>query len=215
MITLTTAYLAPIHYYSRLYHSQGAEIEMWCNYTKQTYRNRCLIASANGTTVLSIPIISSSTLKCPTKDVRISDHNSWKKLHWQAIVSAYGNSPFFEYYRDDFEPFYSRSIEFLFDFNEQLRAIITKNLHLQCPISYTTEYIAEKENDFREAIHPKKEYSLSDPQFQPKGYYQVFEQKFGFIPNLSIIDLLFNMGPESLLVLRDSLAPSEREPLAL
>jgi hypothetical protein len=121
-------------------------------------------------------------------------------------VSAYGSSPFFEYYRDDFQPFFERKHTFLFDLNEELRRTISRLLDLDDNVAFSDNYLPatrEDVHDFREIIHPKKQYSL-DASFRPSRYYQVFESKFGFLPNLSIIDLLFNMGTESLLILGKS-----------
>lgn len=174
------------------------------NYLKQTYRNRCTIAGANGALPLSIPIEKPTTLKCPTRDIRISNHGNWRHLHWNAILSAYNMSPFFEYYQDDFIPFYEKGYNFLFDFNEQLRQLICGLLDLHPNIHYTEVYAKEVENDFREIIRPK--HPREDKAFRPKAYYQVFLNKLGFLPNLSIIDLLFNMGPEGILVLKNSVA---------
>ncbi|MDP4271348.1 MAG: WbqC family protein [Bacteroidota bacterium] len=203
---LSTAYLPPVQYFCKLYHFPKVVIEQHCNYVKQTYRNRCNIAAANGVMPLTVPVERTGEAKCLTKDVRISDHGNWQHLHWQAIVSAYNNTPFFEYYRDDFEPFYQKKYDFLFDFNEALRLKIEELLEISPEVSFSHTY--EKEPgansfDFRETIHPKRDYSL-DGEFTPQPYYQVFQEKLGFLPNLSIIDLLFNMGPESILILRDS-----------
>ena len=173
------------------------------NYIKQTYRNRCVLAAANGPLTLSVPIVKPDELKCPTKDIRISDHGNWRHLHWNALVSAYNMSPFFEYYADDFAPFYERRFTFLFDFNEALRQLICGLIDLQPQVHYTDSYQPVVNHDFRESIRPRR--PEPDVAFHPVPYYQVFQEKFGFLPNLSIVDLLFNMGPESLLVLRRSI----------
>ncbi|MDR2921053.1 MAG: WbqC family protein [Tannerella sp.] len=202
-VYLSSAYLAPVQYYCKLFSYESVVIETAENYLKQTYRNRCLIATANGTQALSIPIEKPSTEKCLTKDIRISDHGQWRHLHWHALISGYGTSPFFEYYQDDFAPFYEQKFDYLFDFNEQLMIMICRLVDIQPNITYSSQYEEIAENDFREQIRPK--HPIADPKFAPKPYYQVFQEKHGFMPNLSIIDLLFNMGPESLLVLRDSI----------
>lgn len=206
---LSTAYLAPIEYYSKLLSYGIIYIEQHDNYTKQTYRNRCNIIGPGGVLPLSIPTVRPDTPKCPMKDIRISDHGNWRHLHWNAIESAYNNTPFFEYYKDDFAPFYEKKYEFLFDFNEELRRLICELIDMEPNIRYTSAYkadFAKHEVDFREVIHPKKDVALEDPEFVVQPYYQVFEAKHGFLPNASIIDLLFNMGPESVLVLQKSKA---------
>jgi hypothetical protein len=200
---LSTAYLAPIAWYTQLLSGQ-AVVERYCHYIKQTYRNRCTIATTNGLLSLSIPIEKPATPKAFTKDIRIAAHGDWQHLHWNAIVSAYNSSPFFEYYEDDFRPFYEKKTTFLFDFNETLREMVCRLIDLEPTIVYSEEYLPEVDNDFRELIHPKKNYLLLNNAFIPTPYYQVFQQKYGFQPNLSIIDLLFNMGPESLLALFNS-----------
>lgn len=198
---ISSAYLGPVQQYSKMFHFPEVRIETSENYLKQSYRNRCIIAGANGPLRLSVPIVKPDTLKCLTKDIRISDHGNWRHLHWNAIVSAYNSTPFFEYYEDDFAPFYEKKYEFLFDFNEELRILICQLLDIQPQIQYTTSFEADVENDFR-WISPKQD--IADPSFLLKPYYQVFQDKHGFLPNLSIIDLLFNTGNEGILVLRDS-----------
>lgn len=198
---ISSAYLGPIQQYSKMFHFPKVRIETSENYLKQSYRNRCIIAGANGPLPLSVPIVKPDTLKCLTKDIRISDHGNWRHLHWNAIVSAYNSTPFFEYYEDDFAPFYEKKYEFLFDFNEELRMLVCQLLDIQPQIQYTTSFEADVENDFR-WISPKQD--IADPSFLLKPYYQVFQDKHGFLPNLSIIDLLFNTGNEGILILRDS-----------
>ncbi|WP_080902810.1 WbqC family protein [Parabacteroides sp. Marseille-P3160] len=200
-VYLSTAYLAPVQYYCKLFQYEQVYIETEENYLKQTYRNRCHIAGANGVLPLSIPIEKPETIKCLTKDIRISDHGNWRHLHWNAIVSAYNTSPFFEYYQDDFVPFYSKKQNFLLDFNEELRQLVCELLDLHPAVAYTEQYQPTVAHDFRESIRPK--HAGEDPDFVPLPYYQVFATKYGFLPNLSILDLLFNMGPEGLLVLKN------------
>ncbi len=200
---LSTAYLAPVQYYCKLLQYDTVFLEMRENFQKQTYRNRCIIASANGALTLSVPVIKPETLKCPTQDIRISDHGNWRHLHWNALVSAYRMSPFFDYYADDFAPFYERKYTFLIDYNEALYNLVCQLIDLQPRMIPTSDYRPDAECDFRSSISPKND--MADPGFRPIPYYQVFQDKHGFLPNMSIVDLLFNMGPESLLVLRDSI----------
>ena len=203
-IYLSSAYLAPVEYYSKLKAYDKIYIEQHDHYVKQTYRNRCNIAGPEGVLSLSVPIIRPDTPKCAMKDIRISDHGNWRHLHWNAIESAYNNTPFFEYYKDDLRPFYENKYTFLADFNEELRCKICELMDISPIVEHTASYHTDflpDEADYREVIHPKKDYTEVDKDFLPKPYYQVFESRHGFLPNLSVIDLLFNMGPESVLVL--------------
>ena len=207
-VYISTTYLGPVQQYCKLFQYPEVHLETAENYLKQTFRNRCTIAVPDGELALSIPTVKPNTLKCPMRDIRISDHGNWRHLHWNAIESAYNHTPFFEYYKDDFRPFYEKKYEFLVDFNEELCHLICSLIDIQPDMARTTEYRTEftpNEADFRERIHPKKDFSLEDTEFSPQPYYQVFQERLGFLPNLSIIDLLFNMGPESLLVLQKSI----------
>ena len=210
VLYLASAYLAPVQYYTKLLHYPKIVIDRHEHYVKQSYRNRCNIAAANGIQALSIPTDKGSELKCAVKDMRIAPHADWQKNHWKSIEAAYNSTPFFEYYKDDFIPFYEKKWDFLFDFNTELQAVILNLLDINPNIEFSSEYettfgISQKTPagiDLREEIHPKKK--SADTNFSPLPYYQVFDEKFGFIPNLSIIDLLFNMGNEALLVLYKS-----------
>ena len=139
-VYISTTYLGPVQQYCKLFQYPEVHLETAENYLKQTFRNRCTIAAANGPLALSIPIVKPDTLKCPTKDIRISDHGNWRHLHWNALVSAYNMSPFFEYYEEDFAPFYEKKYEFLFDYNEELRQLICRLLDLHPNVIYTEEY---------------------------------------------------------------------------
>jgi len=204
---LSSAYFAPIQWYQKLNRYDVCLIEQHDHFVKQTYRNRCVIATANGVQTLSIPVEKFDDVKCEMKDVRISDHDNWRHQHWNALLSAYGESPFFEYYQDDIRPFYEKKWKFLFDFNMEITRTLCELLDIQPDIRLTEEFLPMDKTgetalpyvDFREVIRPKR--PLTDADFVPKPYYQVYEQKIGFQPNLSILDLLFNMGNESIFFL--------------
>jgi hypothetical protein len=199
--------LAPVEYYAHMLAADKVWVEQHDHYIKQTYRNRCIIAGPSGKIDLMVPTVKPDTLKCPMRDIRISDHGNWRHLHLYALESAYGNTPYFEYYRDDFVPFYEKRYEFLMDFNEALQEMICGLIDMQPCIERTPEYMSAGEGvlDLREVIHPKRDFAVHDETFKVVPYYQVFQSKLGFLPNLSIVDLLFNLGPESLLVLQKSI----------
>ncbi len=199
-VCLTSAYLAPVEYYSAMAKADTVFMEHCEFYEKQSYRNRCNIAGANGQLALTIPVEKSKGTRLLTRDVRISEHSDWQIQHWRSIESAYNSTPFFEYYKDDLLPFYEKNWTFLWDFNTEIQIKVLELLDLQVDVQLTEEYkvdLDENMLDGRNSIHPKKETDIR----LFKTYYQVFGQRFGFIPNLSIIDLLFNMGNESILVL--------------
>jgi len=192
-VLLSSAYLPPVSFFTAINSGGDVLIEQYDNYCKQTYRNRCRIATANGIQALTIPIVKADTPKQLMKDVRISDHGEWRRQHWNALESAYMNSPFFIYYQDDFRPFYEKKYEFLIDFNTELTLRIMELAGIDKPVKPTESYIRNTDNilDLRNLIEPAK----TEPQ-NPIEYWQVFKQKYGFIGNLSAVDLLFNMGPE-------------------
>lgn len=206
-ILLSSAYLAPIQFYTKLLRCDAGTvyIEGCDNYTKQTYRNRCLIADANGPLALTIPTEKSAEGKCLMRDIRISDHGNWRHQHWNALETAYRHTPFFQYYEDDFRPFYEKKFEFLYDFNWQLTELVCNLIGIDTSLQPTEVYQKSPDGmaDFRHAITPKAAWK-DDKDYRPAAYYQVFKEKHGFIPNLSIVDLLFNMGPESILILNES-----------
>ena len=197
-LLLSTTYFGPIQWYQKLYRAEEVFIERCESFQKQTYRNRCIIATTNGPQALTVPIERQFTINC-IKDIRISDHGNWRHLHWNALQSAYGESPFFDYYQDDIRPFFEQRWDYLLDFNEAIREKMCELLDIQPKVDYSKEFTVNYMKDYRMVIRPKN--PEPDPDFTPKRYYQVYEQKHGFLPNLSILDLLFNMGPESIFYL--------------
>ena len=199
---LSTTYFGPVQWYQKLYRAEHVWIEQWESFQKQTYRNRCLIATTNGVQALTVPIIRSESPLI--KDIRISDHGNWRHLHWNALCSAYGDSPFFEFYADDIQPFFfERRWETLFEFNLDIIHTLCELLDIHPNLQLTDSYIDDPVNphiiDYRSGINPK--HPAEDPDFQPRPYWQVFQQRHGFLPNLSILDLLFNTGPEAIFYL--------------
>ena len=204
-VWLPTAYLVPVSYYCKLYASRQAYVDGWEHYVKQTYRNRCIIASPHGRQALTVPIERNDPSHTAVRDIRLSNHGNWRHLHWQALVTAYDASPYFEYYADDLHPVLERPYTYLLDLNEALRDTVCRLLDLQPRVRLTDHYEPTPDAlDCRTLISPKNK--REDPSFRPVPYYQVFQSRHGFMPDLSIADLLFNMGPEALLVLRDSTA---------
>ena len=200
---LTTTYFGPIQWYQKL-HRMPCILEQHDHFVKQTYRNRCVIATANGTQTLTVPIERYDGTKCPMRDIRISDHGNWRHLHWNALVSAYGETPFFEFYADDLRPFFEKRHTFLFDLNLDIMHTMCQLLDVRPQVQLSEHYIVLPSEDdavvdFREAIRPK--HPLPDADFNPTPYYQVRAQRYGFLPNLSILDLLFNEGPEGIFYL--------------
>lgn len=199
---LSSTYFGPVQWYQKLNRYDACLIEQHDHFVKQTYRNRCVIAATNGLQTLSIPVEKFEGAKCEMRDVRISDHANWRHQHWYALQSAYGESPFFEYYEDDIRPFFERKWVFLYDFNWEITLKMCELIDIMPYMRRTDSYELEPSEgviDFRETILPK--HPGRDDEFKPRTYYQVYQHKYGFQPNLSVLDLLFNQGNESVLFL--------------
>lgn len=195
-----SAYFAPVQWYQKLYGCDDVWIEAMDHYGKQTYRNRCIIATTNGIQALTVPVMR-HTPDTLMRDIVVSDHGEWQHLHWQALTSAYGESPFFEYYADELYAIIHHPWHFLYDMNMVITRQMCQWLDIHPNLHPTAIYESEPEmEDYREVIRPK--HAPLDPHFQPKPYYQVYDSKHGFIANLSILDLLCNMGNESIFYLR-------------
>jgi hypothetical protein len=189
-------YLPPVSYFSGLKDfDYNFLLEKEEHFPKQTYRNRARIYSPNGHLDLIIPVIRGANVHTKMKDVKISNDFNWQRLHWKSFESCYRNSAYFEFYEDEFSRFYHQKFEYLFDYNLELLQWLFKQLKKEPTIGFTTEYIKEIDPalDFRAKIHFKNAVNTDD--FKP--YFQVFDDREGFKPNLSIVDLLFNQGPQT------------------
>ena len=182
-LVLPCCYLAPVSHYSAYYRADEVQLEVCDHFVKQTLRNRCYIDSPNGPLALTVPVVKEEG-KTLMRDIRISDHGNWRHQHWMALESSYRQSPFFEYYADDFAPFYEKKWTFLADYNEHLMALVASLLDISKPVSRTIAYEANGANEANGDARP---------------YYQVFAYRHGFLPDLSIVDLIFNQGPEGVL----------------
>ena len=206
-LLLSTAYFAPIQYYSKFLNYEEIYIEQFEHFNKQTYRNRCVILGGNGPIQLVVPVVKGRGRKILIKDLEISYDTNWQRNHWRTIFSAYSSSPFFEYYKDNIQHFFETRQKFLFDLNLNIHEAVCELLEIENNTMLTSDF--EKAPDgtvnLRETISPKIP-SKTDLKFQPQKYTQVFSDKLGFIANLSILDLLFNEGPNSYSVLQASVA---------
>jgi hypothetical protein len=194
-ILVSTAYLPPVEYFALISQAEEVIIERAENYLKQSYRNRCYILSSHGPQILTVPVFLGSQHKTPIKDIRIDYSKRWQQVHLGAIIASYGSSPYFRYYFDNIERIISKKVDFLFDLNMELIDSVLKMLKLDSKIKCSTyfEPTGESEYDFRYNISPKKE-----SHYSAKEYIHVFDYGNRFINRLSIIDLIFNMGPEAL-----------------
>ena len=199
MLLLSTAYFAPVQYYSCLIRYNQAVIERWEHYNKQSWRNRCTIYSANGLLDLVVPVAKTGKPKVIITEVEISYDTLWQKLHFKAIESAYRRSPYYPYYIDDLMPFFNNRYRYLYEFNMQIMQTVCNLMKIPLHVQESQEYIKPGEGitDLRNSLHPKVDRQHAGPDYSPPYYRQVFDGKWGFKPNLSILDLLFNTGPDA------------------
>jgi hypothetical protein len=183
-------YFPSISHFVAMVQSDQVIFELDDNFQKQTNRNRMYIYSPNGVQLLNIPIKHSKNSFQKTKDVKIENDFNWQKQHFKSLEAAYRSSPFFEYFEDDIRPIFTKKHEFLMDLNLLTFALVSECLGVKFETLHTTEYFKEVNGvrDYRTLANGKKDASLFKP------YTQVFEEKAGFLNNLSVLDLLFNEG---------------------
>jgi len=193
MALFIPTYFSPISQYQALLNSNSITFEVEDNYQKQTYRNRCYIYGANGKQLLNIPVsIPKSSIKTKSKDILVENSN-WQKQHYKSFEAAYNHSPFFEFYKDDLQKIFSKKYTYLLDVNLDSFNFIKNALELPIEYKFSKTYEENKPDDFRDLADSKKKVEIS---FQ--SYIQMFDQKFGFLKNLSILDLLVMEGPNSI-----------------
>ncbi len=206
-LLIESQYLPPIPTIALMLGIGAVELEKQEHYQKRSYRNRCKIATANGINTLSIPLKKGKNERMNIAEVQISNEENWQKQHWKTISSAYGNAPFFEHYEADFRPLFEQKANLLFSFNLSLLKTIIDILELGIQVDFSTVYRRiplENSLDFRNIIKPQLKDNDEIPQYKSIQYHQVFEEKAGFIPGLSILDLVFCCGPQTILILQQS-----------
>lgn len=193
-IIIHPTYFPNIAHFVAIANADDLILEMDDNFLKQTYRNRSYIYGANGKLAINIPVVHSQKKRQKYRDVKVFNEEKWQSLHWKSLLSAYSTSPFFEYYKDELEPLFGLKVDYILDFNLKCFEVVCDCLQLELKTSKTETYQTEVNNtdDFRYLVNAKKEQS-----YHFDSYTQVFSNKHGFIPNLSILDLLFNEGPNA------------------
>ncbi len=204
MKILPLAYLPSVQWFAVYFNADKILIERYDSFTKQTFRNRTRILSPNGVQTLIVPVLDGrSNKKIPYRNVRIDYSHKWISKHLNSIKTAYGSAPFFEFYFEPISQIIKQKIERLYDLNLALLERIFAMLDCEVKFSFTKHFMSDDEvknngfEDFRFLINKKASIAAQLPK-----YPQVFEDKFGFSQNLSILDLLFNLGPESLVYLK-------------
>lgn len=197
----STAYFPPVSYVAAMLESDSIVVEQYETFPKQTYRNRTVIATANGLLGLTVPVVRTNGNHTYTKDMAICYNENWTLKHWRAIESAYNSSPYFLYYKDEVEVILNKQHATLIDLNMDILTFVFKKLKVKKEVILSDDYISqigEGTIDYRNHFSPKNKELLSLPE-----YDQVFEDRYGFQSDISILDLIFNLGPDSLGYLKE------------
>lgn len=193
---VSTAYFPPILHYAWLFQNKKISVEQFETFPKQTFRNRCVILTANGLQSLSVPVIKPFGAKTLTRDIKVSYDEPWQQMHWRTIKTAYNSSPFLLYYQDELETFFQKKPQFLLDLNEEGIQLINGLMEWEIKTKLTQDFVFPKaispDEDKRYLLKPKERKSLG-----LSAYIQVFSDQYPFFENLSILDLIFNLGPEA------------------
>lgn len=199
-ILIESTYAGPISWYQLLFKADAITFDKHEHFVKASYRNRCRIASPNGVLMLTVPIEKGRNKQQLMSKIGIHNVENWQKMHWQSISTAYRRSPFFEYYEDDLYPLYHTEYNSLLKFNSDIFTWIASKLGKDLKYDFSEKYESSTETDkqdYRSAIHTNPRKDQSATLCSPITYHQVFEEKTGFLPNLSIFDLLFAEGPNA------------------
>ena len=205
-ILLELPYLPNVQFFTKFLQEGAVVLEQHEHYLKGSYRNRCHLAGSHGLLRLSVPLRKGKHEQLPIREVRIAYDEPWPHQHAETIRSAYGRSPYFEFYGPELLDFYQRPYDLLFDLNLDLLQFLLRALQIEWTPRFTDAYQPSPPagwTDLRDAIHPKAHRQVKDPRFRAAKYPQVFAEKHGFLPNLSVIDLLFCAGPQARLVLAE------------
>lgn len=207
-ILLSSAYFAPLGYFTAIKNSSIIYVEQYENFGKQSYRNRCEIMTTNGVIALTVPVDKANS-KTLIKDLKINYAVDWQKIHKRSIESAYRNSPYYDYYIDDILHFFENKERFLIDLNNKITQTLLDILQIKKEIKPTPDFIGQENSDIltgnildlRQTFHPKANKRVNNLEIEYKPYHQTFSERIEFTPNLSILDLIFCCGPEAHIIL--------------
>lgn len=211
-VLIELAFLPPISYVSLLLKVGRAKLDRHEHYVKASYRNRCYVLGPNGPQRLSVPLAKGKHQRSAMKDIEISYHEDWQKDHWHTLEACYRRSPYFEYYEDQFAPFWEGQIYSLWEFNERLLRLVLELCEIELDTEYSEQYEGDPSPDTLDARSLFRHNQPVPLGYRPPVYQQVFHDRHPFESNLSIIDLLFNKGPETKSILSSSI---ERHPFQL
>ena len=202
-------YLPSIAWCAAVWPQERILLEANESYRKGSFRNRCHISGPNGMQRLSIPLLKGKHQQMPIREVQISYQEPWQRQHWRSICAAYGSAPYFEHYKDDLSAFYEQQVPYLFDWNlELLKFILIKKMGWKGEFACTEDFVIpdspRQPHDFRDSVRPAH---VAPDWFFPARYGQVFQERFGFMENLSVLDLLFCCGKQGVAQLQKSFMP--------